>query len=310
MTTEIAPVPLVIVSGTLGAGKTTFINEILRRQHKRRLAAVVNDFGSINIDAAILAESGQPIYSLENGCVCCTLQGDLIRTLRNVLTLDCRLDGIVIEASGLSDARGIPSALQDPFLAKVAAVETLLTVVDAGHRDCADPLWRTQIEAADYIYLSKTDDLPEDGERVQAALLELGRESVFRGADLPALADGILFTEITASPTRSRFLAAEALPPSRIIPLEWQSEVPIRLAALKTLVEDLGSSLFRAKGLMRFAEAPNRPMLFQLSGSRATLSPLKHDVDGAVLILFGSADGFDAADVRKRLDTLSDGHLP
>ncbi len=302
---DIAPIPLLVVSGTLGAGKTTFINEILQRQSGRRLAAIVNDFGSINVDAAVLSKSGQPVYGMENGCICCTLQGDLIRTLRNVISFDRRPDGIIIEASGLADPRAILSALQDPFISVVATVEALLTIVDARHEDCADPLWRIQIGAADHLYLSNTESPDKSGDRVVAALADLGKGRHFRSTDLDDLAGEMLFVDLGDRPRPSRFTATEPLAQGRVVPLEWQSDRPIHLAGLAKLVEGLGPSLLRAKGLIRVTEEPDRPMLFQLSGARATLSPLAHDVRGAFLILFGTGSDFDVASVRARLDALS-----
>jgi G3E family GTPase len=302
---DIAPIPLLLVSGTLGAGKTTFINEILRRQNGRRLAAIVNDFGSINIDAAILEKSGQPVYGMENGCICCTLQGDLIRTLRNVISLDRRPDGVIIEASGLADPRAILSALQDPFIGGVATVEALLTVVDARHQDCADPLWRAQVEAADHLYLSNTENSVQSGDRIAAELAGLGKRRYFHSADLADLAGGMLFVDLRDNSRPTRFTATEALPQARVVPLEWKSDRPIYLAGLAKLVEELGPCLLRAKGLIRVTEEPDRPMLFQLSGARATLSPLAHHINGAFLILFGTGSHFDVASVRARLDALS-----
>src|SRR5258708_32936633 len=97
------PVPILLVTGFLGAGKTTIVNHILAHANGRRIAAVVNDFGAINIDAELIAGASDGVVSLTNGCICCSLEGDLLRTLAAILRRDPRPDHILIETSGLAD---------------------------------------------------------------------------------------------------------------------------------------------------------------------------------------------------------------
>src|SRR5690606_37910380 len=104
-------VPILLVTGFLGAGKTTFINDVLKADHGLRIAAIVNDFGSINIDAELLATATDAVIGLKNGCICCSLQGDLLRTLKRVMAEADRPELIVIEASGVADPRGVIDAL-------------------------------------------------------------------------------------------------------------------------------------------------------------------------------------------------------
>ena len=99
-------VPVLLVTGFLGAGKTSFINQLLQADHGLRIAAIVNDFGSINIDAALLEGAADGVIGLKNGCICCSLQGDLLRTLKIVLNQNPGPDHIVIEASGVADPAG------------------------------------------------------------------------------------------------------------------------------------------------------------------------------------------------------------
>ncbi len=106
-------VPVLVVSGFLGAGKTTFINRLLARSEGRRISAIVNDFGAINIDAELIADAADTVVGLKNGCICCSLQGDLLRTLKLVLSQPVKPDHIIVEASGVADPRGIVDALMD-----------------------------------------------------------------------------------------------------------------------------------------------------------------------------------------------------
>ena len=153
------PVPILLVTGFLGAGKTTLVNHILAHAAGRRIAAVVNDFGAINIDAELIAGASEGIISLKNGCICCSLEGDLLRTLAGILRRDPHPDYIVIETSGVADPADIVRNLMDPVIWKEAPLETVLCVVDATTpvAKLDDALLRSQLRAADVVALSKTD---------------------------------------------------------------------------------------------------------------------------------------------------------
>ena len=125
------PVPILLVTGFLGAGKTTVVNHLLAHAEGRRIAAVVNDFGAINIDAELIAGASDGVVSLSNGCICCSLEGDLLRTLAALLRRDPRPEFIVIETSGIADPSDIVRNLMDPLIWREAPLETVLCVVDA-----------------------------------------------------------------------------------------------------------------------------------------------------------------------------------
>ena len=153
-------VPILLVAGFLGAGKTTVVNRILRQAGGRRIAAVVNDFGAINIDAELIAGAEDGVVSLANGCICCSLEGDLLRTLANLLRRAPRPEAIVIETSGVADPADIVRNLMDPVIWREAPLETVLCVVDATtapEKLNEDALLRSQLRAADVVALSKLD---------------------------------------------------------------------------------------------------------------------------------------------------------
>ncbi|MTD52372.1 GTP-binding protein, partial [Escherichia coli] len=110
------PVPILLVTGFLGAGKTTVVNHLLAHAAGRRIAAVVNDFVAINIDAELIAGASDGVVRLANGCICCSLEGDLLRTLSTLLRRDPRPDHIVIETSGVADPADIVRNLMDPVI--------------------------------------------------------------------------------------------------------------------------------------------------------------------------------------------------
>src|ERR1700728_1971284 len=153
------PVPVVLVAGFLGAGKTTFVNHLLAHAGGRRIAAVVNDFGAINIDAELITGATDGVVSLSNGCICCSLQSDLLHTLAGLLRRDPRPELIVIETSGVADPTDIVRNLMDPVIWREAPLETVLCVVDATTSIAMldDALLRSQIRAADVVALSKVD---------------------------------------------------------------------------------------------------------------------------------------------------------
>ena len=167
------PVPVLLVAGFLGAGKTTVVNHLLAHAEGRRIAAVVNDFGAVNIDAELIAGASDGVVSLANGCICCSLEGDLLRTLAALLRRSPRPEFIVIETSGVADPADIVRNLMDPVISREAPLETVLCVVDATASAEAlnDALLRSQLRAADVVALSKVDLADAAGlERVRAAV--------------------------------------------------------------------------------------------------------------------------------------------
>ncbi|MEO9779085.1 MAG: GTP-binding protein [Sedimentitalea sp.] len=155
-----ASLPLTIVSGYLGAGKTTLINRLLAEDHGIRLMVIVNDFGAINIDKALIKTRGDDTIALTNGCVCCTMGTDLTMALNDVLDRDDRPDHLIIEASGIADPAAIASAaIAEPELSYAG----IITLVDAQNIEgllndhLIAPQVTQQISAADLVLLTKTD---------------------------------------------------------------------------------------------------------------------------------------------------------
>ncbi|MFC0410862.1 CobW family GTP-binding protein [Roseomonas elaeocarpi] len=191
-----APVPVLLVTGFLGAGKTTVVNQLLQHAGGRRIAAVVNDFGSINIDAELIAGASDGVVSLSNGCICCSLEGDLLRTLATILRRDPRPEHIVIETSGVADPAEVVRNLLDPVVFREAPLETVLCVVDAAAPPASldDPLLRAQLRSADLVALSKTDLAePAAAARIREAVRALRPAAVVMEAPEGRLPPALLF---------------------------------------------------------------------------------------------------------------------
>ena len=272
------PVPILLVTGVLGAGKTTVVNHLLAHAEGRRIAAVVNDFGAINIDAELIAGASDGVVSLSNGCICCSLEGDLLRTLATLLRRDPQPEFIVIETSGVADPSDIVRNLMDPVIWQEAPLETVLCVADAAspEADLGDPLLLSQLRAADLVALSKGDlvDKPIFEAR-RRALSQINRRAALvevTGGDIPL---DLVFPEVGTP--RQRTTRPKRPSIDRFESFNWTSEEPISLAGFQQAIGRLAPRLIRAKGLLDTVEKPDCRYLFQLAGGRATLAPLDRD---------------------------------
>ncbi|WP_313303499.1 GTP-binding protein [Diaphorobacter sp.] len=159
-----APIPLTVIGGFLGAGKTTLLNHLLSAPDVPRLAVLVNDFGAINLDASLIASQQGETVALTNGCVCCSIGDDLTAALIQVLNAQPRFEGIVVEASGVSDPWRIAQiGLVDPELRLdgiVVLVDAAAMLTHAADPRLADSL-QTQVAHADLLIANKTDAVDE-----------------------------------------------------------------------------------------------------------------------------------------------------
>lgn len=304
------PVPVLLLTGFLGAGKTTAINHLLSAPHGRRLAAVVNDFGAINIDAELITGASEGVVSLRNGCICCSLQGDLLRTLATLLRRDPPPDGVVIEASGVADPTDIVRGLLDPVIWQAATLDAVVCMVDGRQvldnpRVTSDRLCRAQIAAADFVAVNKVDLLSKaERQEVRTRVSAIAPRARSVECALGQIAPEILFGAAAhqPSPTASSRLSAASPPPFDT--LSWTCDAPLSLPRFQAVIGKLAPQLLRAKGILQFLEQPDRPMLFQFAGRRATLGAAPTVAPGQTpvrLVLIAERGGIDAAAVRTML---------
>jgi len=268
------PVPILLVAGFLGAGKTTVVNHLLAHAQGRRIAAMVNDFGAINIDAELIAGARDGVVSLANGCICCTLEGDLLRTLATLLRRDPKPEYIVIETSGIADPADIVRNLMDPVIFREAPLETVLCVVDATQplAKLDDALLKSQLRAADIVALSKVDLVDEVARaKLHDAVRALRPAAVVVDAINGDVPTALLFpADLDHVP---REVSPRRPAEDRFETLSSTSDRPLSLPKLQAAIARLAPKLARAKGLFETVEQPGRQMVFQLAGGRATLVP-------------------------------------
>lgn len=176
-------IPVTVLTGYLGAGKTTLLNRILSENHGRRYAVIVNEFGEIGIDNDLIVESDEEIYEMNNGCICCTVRGDLIRVVEGLMRRPGRFDAIIIETTGLADPVPVAQTffMDDDVRAKTM-LDAVVALVDAKHlplrlkdsREAED-----QIAFADIVLLNKLDLVsPEEGNHVERLIRAINPSAV------------------------------------------------------------------------------------------------------------------------------------
>jgi G3E family GTPase len=156
-----APIPVTVLTGFLGAGKTTLLNRILSGQHGRKIAVIENEFGEVGVDNQLVISGDEEILEMNNGCICCTVRGDLLRILQRLMKRKDRLDAILIETTGLANPAPVAQTFfTDPEMREQFRLDAIVTLVDAKHVALHlddSPEAMKQVAFADVVVLNKTD---------------------------------------------------------------------------------------------------------------------------------------------------------
>ncbi|AOS97581.1 putative GTP-binding protein YjiA [Microbulbifer aggregans] len=300
--------PLTIIGGFLGSGKTTLLNHLLRSPHGRRLAVLVNDFGRINIDAALVASQTADMIQLTNGCACCAVSADLTNSLIEIAERDDPPDAIVLEASGIADPNGIVQvALSNPAI----RLDGSLVVVDAETLQdlAASPLtgrlFRNQISAADLIVLSKVD-LADDLQRSSAhhwLTAHYPGKRVIEAVRGDVQTNIVLGIETTRDPKAATTQSTDHV--HDFESLSFTINAPLNRERLQAFFDALPTSVLRAKGVLNLTEAPSHRTIYQRVGQRWSYTeaePWNDERPHSSLVLIGPAGALDQATLEEKLD--------
>jgi G3E family GTPase len=283
-------IPVSIVTGFLGSGKTTLIQRILPLPGLARTAVIVNEFGEIGLDHELIAQSDETLLSLTTGCLCCAVRGDLVETLldlhRRRAAGDIAYEQVLIETSGLADPAPILHALMtDPGVTATHCLDSVITVVDAVHGDATLDRHveaRRQAALADRLVLSKTDLAgAAAGLRTRLAAINPGAPVATTAAVTPDLlfapadpaARALRLTHLPDPPAATPFARAHHTDGIETFCLQRDTPMPALALTLllQGLTEHCGARLLRVKGLVDIAEMPGRPAV--IHGVQHVFSP-------------------------------------
>lgn len=290
-------IPITIISGYLGAGKTTLINQLLTGSHGRRIAVLVNDFGSVNVDSALIESEGEDAISLANGCVCCSITDDLGTALQEQADRHMPPELIVLEASGVADPVRIACHAGNWPGFELDAVITLVDVETVATRisdKFVGQLVKSQIKAGNLIVLTKTDLISEDDLiLVSDVIKKISPDTRLLDASHGLMDPLVLIGQHSVN--ESNRYNQDPEPVAQISTAYWQPSMPITALEMERRLDRLPETIHRVKGFFTDADA-GLTMLVQKVGARCKITQSdEKNVSGLVLIGVGGAAELQAA---------------
>jgi G3E family GTPase len=272
-----AQIPVTVLTGYLGAGKTTLLNRILSENHGRKYAVVINEFGELGVDNDLVVDSDEEVFEMNNGCICCTVRGDLIRIVGGLMKRRDKFDGIIIETTGLANPGPVAQTFfVDDTVRARTRLDAIVTVVDAKHlpqrladsHEAAD-----QIAFADVIVLNKTDLVtPDELVAVEGMIRKINKFAVIHRAEkanvpIAELLDQGAFDLNRVLAHTPDFLTDDAHEHNEdVASMSFEVTKPIDPEKFNTwiggLLAEKGQDLLRTKGILAY-EGEDRRFAFQ-----------------------------------------------